>query len=91
MAQDIQKLDPNSLISGMLRAIGAPVRTGTVVVGTAFGEVAKCLYVGGNGDITVVKEDGTTQEFINVLPGTWFPITCTQVTASTATDLVWGS
>lgn len=70
----------------------APIaRSGNVVVGTYYGEYSRALYVGGAGDITVEKWDGTTQEFKNVPEGAWFPVCSMRVTAATASDLVWGA
>ena len=48
------------------------------------------IHVGGAGNITVVKRDGTTQLYTNPAVGFILPVICVQVkaTGTTATALV---
>ena len=49
-----------------------------------------CLYIGGQGDVKVTMESGTTQTFKNVSAGTFLPILVTHVLANntTATEIL---
>ena len=51
-----------------------------------FATVARAIYVGGAGDVTVTTWRGTSITF--TLPaGTVLPLVCTHVTAATATNI----
>lgn len=52
-----------------------------------------CLYIGGQGDVKVTMESGTTQTFKNVSAGTFLPILVTHVLSAgtdptTATEIL---
>jgi hypothetical protein len=49
-----------------------------------------CLYIGGQGDVEVIMESGTTQTFKNVSAGTFLPILVTHVLSgnTTATEIL---
>ena len=49
-----------------------------------------CLYIGGQGDVEVTMESGTTQVFKNVSAGTFLPILVTHVLSgnTTATEIL---
>lgn len=49
-----------------------------------------CLYIGGQGNVEVTMESGTTQIFKNVSAGTFLPILVTHVLSSntTATEIL---
>jgi len=49
-----------------------------------------CLYIGGQGNVEVTMESGTTQIFKNVSAGTFLPILVTHVLANntTATEIL---
>lgn len=94
---DVPPLDPFAY-TGPVRVMSGIARTGTVTLDTAYGtngslEFARWLYVGGSGNVTYVKWDGTTQQLIGLAAGVWHPIYSTQVNTAgtTATNLVWGS
>ena len=59
--------------------------------GTAFTTAARWLYVGGNGDVTLVTLAGNTVLFKNVQIGQVLPIACQQVKATgTTATLILG-
>lgn len=88
----VPPLDPN-LFTGPMRLIAGPGRTGDVTLDTPYDEFARWLYVGGTGDVSYVKWDGTTQVLVGLAEGFWHPIYSIQVnsTGTSASDLVWGS
>lgn len=53
--------------------------------------VARAIYVGGDGDVSLVTQRGSTVTLANVPGGTLLPIRARQVraTGTTATALVW--
>lgn len=57
---------------------------------TNFNSMARALYVGVGGNITLVTPAGTVQEFIAVPQGTILPVVCIRVnsTSTTASSLV---
>lgn len=94
---DVGALDPNGY-TGSTRIISGVARTGSVTLDTYYGangsvEYAKWLYIGGAGNVSFMKWDGTSQTLIGLAVGVWHPICSIKVnTASTtATNLVWGS
>lgn len=51
--------------------------------------VARGLYIGGVGDVTIMNPDGSTCEFQDVPAGTILPVMSVQLrTATTATNVV---
>jgi hypothetical protein len=94
---NVPALDPNGY-TGPTRVMAGVARTGDVTLDTMYGangtvEFARWLYVGGAGDVSYTKWDGTNQTLASLVAGVWHPIYSIQVnTASTtATNLVWGS
>lgn len=55
---------------------------------TEFAVRAQAIYVGGNGDVTLKTEAGTTLTFFGVVAGSTLPISAVAVTASTASNLI---
>lgn len=55
-----------------------------------FPRVARALWVGTLGDISVVRTDGTAVIFVGA--SGFMPVRCVRVNATdtTATDIVWG-
>lgn len=100
MAQQVSivpPLDPN-LYTGPYRLFAGPARMDDVVLDQNYGtngqvEFASWLWVGGIGDISFVKWDGTTQVLTNAAAGYWHRIYSTRINSAgtTATGLVWGS
>lgn len=94
----LQPYDANQLLS-VARALAGPVLTGNVTLDTRFLDAnnvpqrARWLWLGGSGNITYVKYDGSTQLLKNAVAGIWHPIHAIQINSSgtTATDMVWGS
>lgn len=94
---DIPPLDPN-IYTGPTRFMTGVSRTGNVVNDTYYGpngtvEFARWIYVGGSGDISYTKWDGTDQVLVAIAVGLWHPILSIKInsTGTTATNLVWGS
>lgn len=77
--------------TGPTRAVANYARTGTVVPDTAYGEVARALYIGGAGTLSLVRPDGVTQAFAAVPVGIILPIYSIMVNSAgtSATNLVW--
>lgn len=51
--------------------------------------IARGLYVGGTGNVTIQNQDGTTCVFTSVPAGSFLPVCCKQVrAATTATAIV---
>jgi len=93
----VPALDPNAY-TGPTRVMAGVARTGSVVLDTLYGpngsvEFARWLYVGGAGNVSYKKWDGTDQTLIGLSAGVWHPIYSIMVntTLTTATSLVWGS
>jgi hypothetical protein len=80
-------------ITGPTRALGPVVRSGTVVPDTPFGEVARGIYIGGTGNLSITRPDGVIQIYMAPLVGKILWVSAINVTSSntTATDLVWVS
>lgn len=55
-----------------------------------FSDLARSLYIGVEGNISVVAEDGSNAIFVGVPAGTVLPVRCKRVnaTGTTATDIV---
>ncbi len=94
---NVPPLDPNGY-TGPTRVMAGVGRTGNVVLNTYYGlngsvEFARWLYVGGTGNLSYTKWDGTDQVLVGLLAGFWHPIYSIRVnsTGTTATNLVWGS
>lgn len=94
---NVPPLDPNSY-TGPVRTMAGVARTGDVTLDSPYGdagvpEFARWLYVGGSGNVSYVKWDGTTQTLVGLVAGLWHPIYSKQINSSgtTATNLVWGS
>lgn len=85
-------LDPN-LMTGPFRLDGSAFRMGAVVLGTAYGEFAKKLYVGTTGNVSLVCWDGTTVVLNSMVAGVWHDVCSVMVNSSgtTASNLVWAS
>lgn len=92
-ALSVCNLDPQGNINELVRALGAPILTGTVSTDTDFGQYGRWLYVGTTGNLSYVKWDGTTQALANIAAGVWHPIAAVRVNSSgtTAGSLVWGA
>ena len=77
---------------GALGAVGSAesINVVTPADATDLAEVARALYVGGTGNLSVVRLDGTTVAFVGVPAGTILPIRIRGVnqTGTTATDIV---
>lgn len=93
----IPALDPNGF-TGPTRVMAGVARTGNIVLDTPYGvngfaEYARWLYVGGAGNVSYIKWDGTTQVLVGLAAGVWHPIYSIVVNSSgtTATSIVWGS
>lgn len=93
----VPPLDPNAY-TGPTRVMSGVARTGDVTLDTLYGpngsvEFARWLYVGGAGNVSYRKWDGTDQTLIGLAAGVWHPIYSIRVNtaATTATSLVWGS
>jgi len=94
---NIPALDPYGF-TGPTRVMAGVARTGSVTLDTPYGasgnaEFARWLYVGGTGNVSYIKWDGTTQVLVGLAAGVWHPIYSIVVNSSgtTATSLVWGS
>lgn len=62
-------------------AVGAGTWAGT--------SVARGIYCGASGDVTVTMEDGTAGiQFVGMAAGVIHPIRCTAITANSATGVV---
>lgn len=57
---------------------------------TGWGFVARALYIGGVGDVTLVTPNDTVLTFVGVPGGVILPIMCTRVnlTGTSATSIV---
>lgn len=88
----VPPLDPNAY-TGPVRVMAGVARMGTVTLGTAYGEFARWLYVGVQGDVSIVKWDGNTQLIQGLVAGIWHPIYSLEVNTSgtTASEILWGS
>lgn len=93
----VPPFDPN-LYTGMVRGVQGVARTGDVTNDTYYGqngtvEFARWLYIGGAGNISYTKWDGTDQTLIGLDAGRWHPICSIKVNSAltTATNIVWGS
>lgn len=84
-------LDPN-LVTGPFRLIGPVSRHGVVVPGTAYGEFATRLYIGGTGNISIKMWDGTDMDLL-AAPVGWMEVCSVMVNTAgtTATNIVWAS
>lgn len=94
---NVPALDPN-IFTGPTRNMSGVARTVDVVLDSGYGangsvEYMRWLYVGGSGNVSYVKWDGTTQILVDLAAGVWHPIYSIQInTASTtATSIVVGS
>ncbi len=95
--QNIPPLDPNAY-TGPTRVMSGVARTGDITPDILYGdrgtvEFARWLYVGGSGDVSYTKWDGTNQTLTGLVSGVWHPIFSIKVNTlgTTATSLVWGS
>ena len=93
----VPALDPNAY-TGPTRVMSGVARTGSVTNDVMYGangsvEFARWLYVGGAGNVSYRKWDGTDQVLVGLAAGVWHPIYSIQVNAAstTATSIVWGS
>lgn len=59
-----------------------------VVVGQRLEPMARALYIGGAGNVTVQGPDGSVVTYVNVQAGFALPVQAIRVTAATATDIV---
>lgn len=51
--------------------------------------IARALYIGGAGNVTIMNQDGSTCQFVGVPAGTILPVMARQVrAATTATSIV---
>ncbi len=94
---NVPALDPNAY-TGPTRVMAGIARTGDVTLDTMYGangsvEFARWLYIGGTGNVSYRKWDGTDQTLIGLAAGVWHPIFSIQINSAltTATNLVWGS
>jgi hypothetical protein len=74
----------------MIRQHSAPAHDASTVTPSAseLSKPAKALYVGGAGNVTVTTLGGNSVTFTAVPAGTVLPISCSHVTAATATNIV---
>lgn len=93
----VPPLDPYAF-TGPTRVMAGVARTGDVTLDTLYGpngsiEFARWLYIGGAGNVSYMKWDGTSQTLIGLAAGVWHPIYSIKVNTAltTATGLVWGS
>jgi hypothetical protein len=88
----IPPLDPN-IFTGPTRVMAGVARTLIPVADTPYGEFMRWIYVGGSGDISYVKWDGTTQVLVGLASGVWHPIYSIMINSAstTATSIVVGS
>jgi hypothetical protein len=93
----ITPLDPNAY-TGPTRVMSGVARTGDATLDEYYGpnnsvEFARWLYVGGAGDVSYTKWDGTDQTLVGLAAGVWHPIFSIRVntTGTTATNVAWGS
>lgn len=94
---DVGALDPYAY-TGPTRVMAGVARTGDVTLDSNYGangavEFARWLYIGGTGDVSYVKWDGTSQTLTSLAAGVWHPIYSIKINTAgtTATNLVWGS
>lgn len=89
---DAKPLDPN-LQTGPTRISSGPVRMRAATPGTAYGEFATWLYIGGAGNVSITEWDGTSITLTGLATGIWHNIYSVMVNTSgtTATDILWGS
>ncbi len=95
--QQVPPLDPNNF-TGPARTVAGVARMGDIIADVPYStngapEFARWLYVGGSGNVSLVKWDGTTQTLLNLAAGVWHPIYSIKINSSgtSATNLVWGS
>lgn len=89
---DVRPLDPN-MKTGPTRIMSGPVRIREVVLDAPYNEFATWLYVGVQGDVTIVEWDGTVITIPGLAAGIWHPIFSIQINTAgtTATGLLWAS
>jgi hypothetical protein len=90
--QDLPSLDGFNF-TGPTRMMSGVGRTLNPVLDTQHGEKMRWLYVGGTGNVSYVKWDGTTQVLTGLLAGFFHPILSLQINSigTTATGIVVGS
>lgn len=88
----IPALDPN-IFTGPTRVMAGIARTMEPVADTPYNEFMRWIYVGGSGDVSYVKWDGTSQTLVDLASGVWHPIYSIMINSAgtTATDIVVGS
>lgn len=77
--------------TGPTRTISGFARGGAITPGTAYGEVARAIWVGGAGNIVVTLVDGSNLTFTAITAGTLLPIYSVLIISAgtTATNLIW--
>lgn len=95
---DVKALDPNIFTGPTRMQSNVVVRTLIPTLDTPYGangtvEYMSRVYVGGTGNLTYVKWDGTTQQLIGLTAGIWHHIASIQINSSgtSATNIVVGS
>lgn len=80
-------LSPTNPAAGSAASSG---KTAAVVPGTAFASMARGIYVGATGDVSLIDASGATTIFYAAPTGSILPVYCTQVTVTntTATRMV---
>lgn len=80
-------------ITGPTRAISPVItRGGAVVLDTHYGEVAKGLWVGTTGNVSVILPSGNSLAFNSVPVGfLWVANIAVNTTGTTASNIVWVS
>jgi hypothetical protein len=88
----IPPLDPN-IFTGPTRVMAGVARTLEPTNDVPYSEFMRWIYVGGSGDVSFVKWDGTTQVLVGLASGVWHPIYSIMINSAdtTATDIVVGS
>jgi hypothetical protein len=88
----IPVLDPN-IFTGPTRVMAGVARTLEPVSDTPYNEFMRWIYVGGSGDVSYVKWDGTSETLVGLASGVWHPIYSIMINSvgTTATNIVVGS
>lgn len=92
LTSNIPALDPN-IFTGPTRVMAGVARTLNPVADSPYGEFMRWIYVGGSGNVSYVKWDGTSQTLVGLASGVWHPIYSIMINSSgtTATNIVVGS
>lgn len=84
MGIDSESSTPGYSVDETWYAVGGQ----TIVVATPFAQPSRAIWVGGNGNITLTMRDGSSLQLIGIVAGTLLPISATNVSAATASNMV---